>query len=637
VRNKLPDGYEDSNRKFLRETANPLSFTRHLERRRMELPSLAHLELLAEVDALLAELSHWADSAPAWPPARNCQALVRRLAERASALRVRLSAPLVVATLGGTGTGKSTLVNALVGAEVTQSGRERPTTRRPTLICRRDLAPETLGIDPQTVHVVHSDAPTLRDLVVIDCPDPDTTEENDSPGSNLDRLRHLLPFCDVLLVTATQQKYRSARVAAELASTAPGARLVFVQTHADTDADIRHDWRQHLADEYATGEIFFVDSLAALADAKAGLQPRGEFARLVDLLTHELSGAAATRIRRANFLDLVDETLALCARKIDDALPRIEQLEMALRAERKRLAARLSQTMREELLASRGPWENRLLGEVISRWGLSPFSLVLRMYQGLGGLISGSAFWRIRTPAQLALWGAYETGRQFRRRQLEKRADTAGQRALSWSWNEAELRTAAITIDGYAAEAGLPRDEARAEVVLREAAAAGEGFVEKAAGELQSLIVRQAQRHVGWFTRLRYEFALLLLLGLLLYRLGRNFFFDSWLAPELGLAPAPAPLLGMDFFVPALFWLMLWCLLLVAAFSSRLRRGLNAEINALAEQWTSGSPAGLFAGLEHQCRRIRHFADERERLHTQVQSLRHKLAQPAPRVGQRVA
>ena len=84
----------------------------------MARPELEHLELLAEVDALLGRLQRWADRAPPWQPAEPCRALVGRLAERAESLRVRLEAPLVVATLGGTGTGKSALVNALVGAEV---------------------------------------------------------------------------------------------------------------------------------------------------------------------------------------------------------------------------------------------------------------------------------------------------------------------------------------------------------------------------------------------------------------------------------------------------------------------------------------------------------------------------------------
>ena len=70
-------------------------------------PELAHLELLAEVDSLVERLRRWADGAPAWQPAEACRAVVARLVDRTRALRVRLEAPLVVATLGGTGTGKS--------------------------------------------------------------------------------------------------------------------------------------------------------------------------------------------------------------------------------------------------------------------------------------------------------------------------------------------------------------------------------------------------------------------------------------------------------------------------------------------------------------------------------------------------
>ena len=75
----------------------------------------------------------------AWEPLARGQALVARLLSRLETLRSRLQAPLVVATFGGTGTGKSALVNALVGQECTASGRQRPTTTRPVLI----VHPET--------------------------------------------------------------------------------------------------------------------------------------------------------------------------------------------------------------------------------------------------------------------------------------------------------------------------------------------------------------------------------------------------------------------------------------------------------------------------------------------------------------
>src|SRR5215217_688786 len=47
----------------------------------------------------------------------------------------RMDAPLLMVVGGSTGAGKSTLVNSLVGAEVSPAGVLRPTTRAPVLVC----------------------------------------------------------------------------------------------------------------------------------------------------------------------------------------------------------------------------------------------------------------------------------------------------------------------------------------------------------------------------------------------------------------------------------------------------------------------------------------------------------------------
>jgi hypothetical protein len=594
-------------------------------------PPSAPVELQAELNTQLASLQQWVRRAPDWPPARACQALVQRLAQRTDDLRVRLEAPLVVALLGGTGTGKSSLVNALAGEDVTTTGQQRPTTRQPVLVCRSDLSPLALGIDPAAVETVHRDTPLLRDLVLLDCPDPDTTEDSQQRDTNLARLRQLLPHCDVLLVTATQQKYRSAVVLEELLAAAPGARPVYVQTHADIDQDIRADWREHLPPELAGAPMFFVDSLSALADAKADLAPRGEFGRLVDYLERELSSAAACRIRRSNFLNLAQQTLAACLAKIEVELPKIDALDAAISEHRSRLSSRLADQMGRELLANRRHWENRLLGEAAARWGFSPFSLVLRAFHGLGGLLTSAALLRVRSPGQLAIWGTLAGGRWLREQQTRRQA-MSSLRALGWNWDEAEVRTAAIIVDGYAAEAGLPRQPQRAEQVLAEAAEAGARFVDSAATQLQALIQRLADRHARWYTRWAYELAFLVMFGALLYRLGRNFFYDSWLAVELGHAATPAPVLGTDFFLQAAFWLLLWCVLLLWMLTSRLRRGLKGEIIALAQQWGRSALAGsLFASLEQQVRAVRLFRDDLQRLEAELAGLHSKLAlSPGP-------
>jgi energy-coupling factor transporter ATP-binding protein EcfA2 len=583
---------------------------------------LAHLELLAEIDALARRLDEWSRRAPPWRPAETCQAIIGRLAGRLNSLRVRLESPLIVATLGGTGTGKSSLINALAGAELVRSGRGRPTTTRPALLCHLGLTPEILGMDAHEIEVVQRDLPSLANLVLVDCPDPDTT---DAAGplpcdTTLARLRRILPLCDVLIVTTTQQKYRSARVAEELAAAAPGARLVFVQTHSDQDADIRDDWRHSLEPRYQAGHIFFVDSVAALADAQQGRAPQGEFAALVDLLTRQFAGAAAARIRRANFLDLAAQALASCRRRLDEAMPAIENLRTAIDQQRGELSSALAGQIRGELLAARRPWENRLLGQVASRWGFSPFALVLRLYQGIGGLASGALLYRARTPAQLALWGVVEGARTWqkhrRSRQLQERP---GQTAAA-GFDTTQLHRAAVVLEGYAAEAGLPKAAASLATLEGEAEAASLNFAARLSQDLDALIARQAQRHTGWFTRWRYEILLLAMLGFLLFRLGKNFFYDSW-----WLSP-PAPMWGVQSYIAAAFWFALWCFVLLWFFTRRLRGGLKQAVDRLAENWTGAAAAsGVCAELEDDCRRAVEFRRDLELLEGDVERLRSRV------------
>jgi len=589
----------------------------------MSICDLAHLELLAEIDALAKRFEEWSRCAPTWRTAETCQAIMGRLASRLNSLRIRLESPLIVATLGGTGTGKSSLVNALAGAELVRSGRSRPTTTRPALLCRPGLTPEILGMGAhQEIDLIQEDLPSLANLVLVDCPDPDTT---DAPGplpsdTTLARLRRILPHCDVLIVTTTQQKYRSARVAEELGAAAPGARLVFVQTHADQDADVRDDWRQTLEPRYQAGHIFFVDLVAALADAQQGLAPQGEFAALVDLLTRQFAGTAAARIRRANFLDLAAQALESCRRRLDEAMPAIENLRTAIDQQRGELSSALAGQIRGELLSARRPWENRLLGQVTSRWGFSPFALVLRLYQGIGGLASGALLYRARTPAQLALWGAVEGARSLqklrRNRQLQQRP---GQMAAS-GFDPTQLRRASVVLEGYAAEAGLPKALTSVATLEAEADAASLNFAVHLSQDLDTLIARQAERHTGWFTRWRYEILLLAMLGFLLFRLGKNFFYDSWWLDK------PMPIWGAESYITSAFWFVLWCFVLLWLFTRRLRGGLKQAVDRLAESWTEATAAsGVFAQLEDDCRRAVEFRRDLELLLGDLERLRGRV------------
>ena len=377
---------------------------------------LNQLELLSQVDSLLRQTRNWADAPSAWQPVAQAQSLLRRVLARTEALRIRLEAPLVVATFGGTGTGKSSLVNALIGADVTRTGRQRPTTRRPIVVCHERTDLTRLGLPLHDCELVRSDSELVRDLVIVDCPDPDTSE-TETPDSNLALLHSLLPFCDVLLYVSTQQKYRSARVSEELAQAATGCRVVFVQTHADLDEDIREDWSKQLSTAYDAPEIFFVDSQLALREQIAGRRPAGDMGQLIELLMRELSSASRARIRRANVVDLLEEATSRCQSTLLQSQTELKRLEQMLNEQRSALARRMTQQLCSDLEASRGLWERRLVEAVVENWGLSPFSAVLRTYHGLGSLLMSLSLTRVRSTAQMALIGAVQGVRMLREMQ----------------------------------------------------------------------------------------------------------------------------------------------------------------------------------------------------------------------------
>ncbi|MER0241216.1 GTPase, partial [Streptomyces sp. HSW2009] len=115
----------------------------------------------------------------------------------------------VVALAGSTGSGKSTLFNALVGAELAAAGTERPTTCAP-LACawseRADGLLDRLGIDPaDRFRPAETDDPDLAGLVLLDLPDHDSV----SAGHRA-RVERLLGLVDVMVWVVDPEKYADA-------------------------------------------------------------------------------------------------------------------------------------------------------------------------------------------------------------------------------------------------------------------------------------------------------------------------------------------------------------------------------------------------------------------------------------------
>lgn len=577
------------------------------------------LELLAQIDDLVHRLQSVAERPSPWEPLQQAHAVLRRLLQRVDPLRLRVDAPLVVATFGGTGVGKSSLVNALIGEDIATVGRQRPTTIAPTLLAHPETDLSAYPLPWDEITVVRRDVPLLRDLLLLDCPDPDTSETEDA-GTNLARLHQLLPACDVLLYVSSQQKYRSAKVSEELAHAAETCKLIFVQTHADQDADIREDWRRQLAPAYQIAEMFFVDSRKAMAEQQAGLRPTGEVGRLLDTLFRELSAAQRGRIRRGNLFGVVETTLDRIQSELAQHAPSVKELEAQLQSQRQTLSTRLTTRLQDELLVSRGLWERRMMGQIAQLWGFSPFALLLRAYYSQASLIASWTLMRAQSSAQLALWGAIHGTRWLATRRQDANGEDQVERLAALQLSDAEFREAQIIIEGYTRAARLDRHavDLKLQTLKLSAAQAEEEFWAFARQKLDTAILQTARQRSGLFARIGYEAVFAVLPVYLLVRIGKNFFYDSWIEQQ--------PLLESQFYIPAALFLGLWTFFVLALFTARLRRGLKQSVQQLAEELATAKLAGgLFPQLDEACRDYARDTDELHRLATQVSALREQV------------
>jgi hypothetical protein len=115
------------------------------------------------------------------------------------------SRPLIVAFMGGTGVGKSSLLNRLAGKAIAKAGIERPTSREVTLFHHKDIAiqhlPEKLPIEK--IRIAQHEDEGKKNIVWIDMPDFDSTEQ-----SNKALVFEWLPHIDVLIYVVSPERYR---------------------------------------------------------------------------------------------------------------------------------------------------------------------------------------------------------------------------------------------------------------------------------------------------------------------------------------------------------------------------------------------------------------------------------------------
>lgn len=220
-------------------------------------------------ERILEDISGWIQDCRSFPEVSRARAKLLEDAAAIEAKRERLLAPLLIVLAGGTGVGKSSLLNALAGAAITSTSATRAHTRDYTCYHHEDdalaLAREVVASGSAVAHSREE----LRDKIIVDAPDFDSAEL-----ANREKLIAALRNADLVLWVTTSQKYANLTGVRTLAEFREGRGFVFVLNRDDEGIpdSVVEDYRRLLtAEGFFTGgpagqdRIFRVSAVGALA------------------------------------------------------------------------------------------------------------------------------------------------------------------------------------------------------------------------------------------------------------------------------------------------------------------------------------------------------------------------------------
>jgi len=223
--------------------------------------------------------------------------------------------PLIVAFMGGTGVGKSSLLNRLAGQNVARAGVERPTSREVTLYHHQSLGIKQLpaGLPLDSIKISqHNDAGNSH-MVWIDMPDFDSVELG-----NKRLVLQWLPHIDVLLYVVSPERYRDNKAWQLLLAEGAKHAWLFVMNQWDRGQSVQFDdFKQQLSKAGFSDPLIFRTSCT---------EPAGD--EFDDLLAQlkELSG-------RHNLAELEQRSDSLRRRQLkqilQELLPRFSAQEHA--------------------------------------------------------------------------------------------------------------------------------------------------------------------------------------------------------------------------------------------------------------------------------------------------------------------
>ncbi len=328
----------------------------------------------------------------------------------------KLDAPLLVVVAGSTGSGKSTIVNSIVGRNVSEAGVLRPTTRAPVLVCHpgdepwfagddgllSDL-PRSTGSVPQagSLHIM-TEPTMIPGLALLDAPDIDSVETE-----NHERAAQLMGAADLWLFTTTASRYADAVPWDYLAmGKERGTRLAIVLNRIPVGAT--NEVAEHLrtmlrAQALGDVRVFTIEAEPDLIEGRlAGMAELGGYVR--DLASDAAARREMVAATLRGALDSIPRRVDAVAGRI---MAQIDGAELLKRISERRYREALTEV---ELALSTGTVLRR---EVLDRWQefIGAGEVMRSVQAGIGRLRDRiKAAFTGEPPPEREVQGALESG-----------------------------------------------------------------------------------------------------------------------------------------------------------------------------------------------------------------------------------